>query len=135
MDRIKSSFVSIEQVQNQYLKQGSLPSREIDKTKSFSKVLSDKIEDKIGNMFSVRFSKHALNRLAEREISLSPEQSERLSKGINEANQKGINDSLVMVDKLLFIVNVPSNTVVTAMDDESTTGHNVFTNIDGAVIA
>lgn len=86
-------------------------------------------------MSSVRFSKHALNRLAEREISLSPEQSERLSKGINEANQKGINDSLVMVDKLLFIVNVPSNTVVTAMDDESTTGHNVFTNIDGAVIA
>jgi hypothetical protein len=36
---------------------------------------------------------------------------------------------------MAFIVNVPSQTVVTAMDEASTTDHNVFTNIDGAVIA
>ncbi|MBE5851669.1 MAG: flagellar protein, partial [Lachnospiraceae bacterium] len=32
-----------------------------------------------------------------------------------------------------FIVNVPSNTVVTAME-QSETQDNIFTNIDGAVI-
>ena len=57
----------------------------------------------------------------------------RLRDGMEKANAKGIKDSLVLMDKLAFIVNVPSNTVVTAMD-QSETNENVFTNIDGAVI-
>ena len=58
---------------------------------------------------------------------------ERLSDGTARAGQKGIKDSLVIVDELAFIVNVPNHTVVTAMESaEATT--NVFTNIDGAVI-
>jgi hypothetical protein len=36
-----------------------------------------------------------------------------------------------MVDDLAFIVNIKSNTVVTALGDSS---DSVFTNIDGAVI-
>ena len=47
--------------------------------------------------------------------------------------RKGVNESLVLVDNLAFIVNVPNKTVVTAMDQEETNA-NVFTNIDGAVI-
>ncbi|MFR4382765.1 MAG: flagellar protein, partial [Roseburia sp.] len=43
-------------------------------------------------------------------------------------------ESLVVVDSLAFIVNVPSRTVVTAMD-QNESENNVFTNIDGAVIA
>ena len=50
-----------------------------------------------------------------------------------QAKEKGINESLVLVDSLAFIVNVPSRTVVTAMD-QTETKSNVFTNIDGAVI-
>ena len=42
-------------------------------------------------------------------------------------------DSLVIVDDLAFIVNVPNKTVVTAMDSRETE-ENVFTNINGAVI-
>ena len=41
--------------------------------------------------------------------------------------------SLVIVDEIAFIVNVPSQTVVTAMDSAQTS-ENVFTNINGAVI-
>ena len=52
-----------------------------------------------------------------------------------KAGEKGIKDSLVLVDKMAFIVNVPSQTVVTAMDQDEATDSNVFTNIDGAVIA
>ena len=37
------------------------------------------------------------------------------------------------LDSLAFIVNVPSKTVVTAMD-QSESESNIFTNIDGAVI-
>ena len=48
--------------------------------------------------------------------------------------ERGIKDSLILVDQLAFIVNVPNHTVVTAMD-QTENKNNVFTNIDGAVIA
>ena len=56
---------------------------------------------------------------------------ERLESGTTKAREKGIQESLVMVDNLAFIVNVKYNTVVTALGDSS---DSVFTNIDGAVI-
>ena len=72
-------------------------------------------------------------RLESRGISLSDEQNVRLQSGVEKASAKGINESLVLVDSLAFIVNVPNKTVVTAMD-QTETQSNVFTNIDGAVI-
>ena len=39
----------------------------------------------------------------------------------------------MLVDQLAFIVNIPNQTVVTAMDQAETQA-NIFTNIDGAVI-
>ena len=73
-------------------------------------------------------------RLSTRNISLSDQQSERLEAGVEMAEKKGIKESLVVVDSLAFIVNVPSRTVVTAMD-QNESENKVFTNIDGAVIA
>ena len=136
MNKIGKNFTSIEQVQNKYLpKSNKSLSSYSDKVTPFSEVLSEKVEEKIGNSSEVHFSKHAATRLMERQIELSPEQSERLSNGVKQADAKGINDSLVLVDSLAFIVNVPTQTVVTAMDEKNTTDNNVFTNIDGAVIA
>ena len=74
-----------------------------------------------------------MGRLADRNIELSHAQLERLESGTEKAGQKGIRDSLVIVDQLAFIVNVPNKTVVTAMDSTDT-GENIFTNINGAVI-
>jgi len=56
-----------------------------------------------------------------------------LQAGTAKASQKGIRESLVLVDQLAFIVNIPNNTVVTAMQ-QNETDENIFTNIDGAVI-
>ena len=68
------------------------------------------------------------------EISAYPRnRNARLEDGVEQAHAKGIKDSLVLVDSLAFIVNVPSKTVVTAMD-QTETQSNIFTNIDGAVI-
>lgn len=58
---------------------------------------------------------------------------ERLSDGTQKASAKGIKESLVIVDQLAFIVNIPNHTVVTAME-QGEAATNVFTNIDGAVI-
>ena len=56
---------------------------------------------------------------------------ERLESVTPKEREKGIRESLVMVDNMAFIVNVKNNTVVTALGDSS---DSVFTNIDGAVI-
>ena len=81
---------------------------------------------------NVKFSKHANQRLESRNINLSEDQMSRLNQGVSKARDKSINESLVMMDNLAFIVNVKNNTVVTAL--ESNEESNVFTNIDGAVI-
>ena len=81
----------------------------------------------------IKFSKHAAGRLADRNIELTKTQMERLQEGTERAGEKGIKESLVIVDELAFIVNVPSSTVITAMNQQDAT-ENVFTNIDGAVI-
>lgn len=81
----------------------------------------------------LKFSKHAMGRLADRDIRLTDDQMERLSDGTQKAGAKGIKESLVIVDQLAFIVNVPNQTVVTAMD-QTEAQTNIYTNIDGAVI-
>ncbi len=141
MDIDERRFLSIGQVQGQ-IQSGSVASK-IEKSKnlptgenSFASILN-KVQESADNNISLgelRFSKHAINRLQNRNISLSDEQMERLVNGKNEAGEKGIKDSLILVDQLAFIVNVPNNTVVTAMD-QTENKNNVFTNIDGAVIA
>ena len=78
------------------------------------------------------FSKHANERLLSRNIDLSEAQLERLQNGTRRAEEKGIRESLVMVDNLAFIVNVKNNTVITAVNEKD---DKVFTNIDGAVLA
>lgn len=128
----KSGYLSIEQLTDRYL--GKTRKTENHGTTdglSFQDILKQKsLTEDTGNL---KFSKHALGRLSERNIELNSEQLERLSDGARKAQEKGIRDSLVIVDRLAFIVNVPNQTVVTAMDS-SETDENVFTNINGAVI-
>lgn len=126
-----NGFLSIEQLQDQYLsqKKEGVQTTAL-KGMSFQEILEQR---QIQNAGEVRFSKHAAGRLADRNIELTKAQMERLTEGTAKAQQKGIKDSLVIVDDLAFIVNIPNHTVVTAMDQNDTT-ENIFTNIDGAVI-
>ncbi len=80
----------------------------------------------------IQFSKHASGRLSLRDISLSSEQIKRVEGAISKAGEKGIKDSLILVDNVALVVNVRNKIVVTAMNKDS---KNIFTNIDGAVIA
>lgn len=128
-----NQFLSIEQLQDQYLKAGRQQAGALKQNElSFQDILSGKT-DHIRTDGEVKFSKHAASRLVDRNIELTREQVERLNMGAAKAEAKGINESLVIVDSLAFIVNVPNQTVITAMD-QTETNENVFTNIDGAVI-
>lgn len=125
-----SNFMAALQVQNrnpvQFSNNGSIQEKHI----SFQEVLDRKRYEEQ----DVKFSKHAVNRLNERGIEMTDLQMKRLEHGARMAQDKGIRESLVVVDKLAFIVNVPNKTVVTAMEQDETDS-SVFTNIDGAVFA
>ena len=129
-----SQFLSIEQLQDQYLKQQKVNSgNKSSQGMSFEEILQRQQIQGTSAKEAVKFSKHAANRLNDRKIELTDEQLERLNDGTKKAGQKGIRDSLVLVDQLAFIVNTKSNTVITAMD-QTEADENIYTNIDGAVI-
>lgn len=127
MNQISKQFASIEQMTDRFLPKKSDASRQKEGEPSFEEVLLKKSEAQ-----TIHFSKHANKRLALRKIDLSTEQLVRLEEGTQKAREKGIRDSLVMVDDLAFIVNTKSNTVITAMNEGEDA---IFTNIDGAVIS
>lgn len=81
----------------------------------------------------VSFSRHAAQRVAQRQVDLSEDSIERLNQGVRLAKEKGLNETLILVDKTAFIVNVKNNMVVTTVNSGESAG-NVFTNIDGTVI-
>lgn len=127
--------MTIDKMASQLLQNNSSPKTSgkgkasIEAQASFHDILQSTKKQTIGNL---KFSRHANERLAMRNINLSAEQMERLEKGTTKAREKGIEESLVMVDHLAFIVNVRNNTVITAVGDNN---DSVFTNIDGAVIS
>ena len=127
---INPNFTSIEKVAGTYLNPAA-ESRPLGNLNgaSFEEIFKQKLE----SASELKFSKHAAQRLDDRNFELTEEQSHRLEEGVMKASEKGITDSLVLVDTLAFIVNVPNQTVVTAMD-QTESEENIFTNIDGAVI-
>ena len=122
---VNGNFSSIEQVTQTYLSNPKAVSvRESGKT--LEEVFKEKSE-------GLRFSKHAGERLAMRNINLTDSQIQRLEEGTQKASKKGIKESLMIMDNMAFIVNVTNSTVITAMD-QTEQRENIFTNIDGAVI-
>ena len=129
MQRLNDGYSSINKMASQIINQKSTnKNTSTGSENSFEKILNSTQE----SAESLKFSKHANERLANRNINLSAEQMERLENGTTKAREKGIQESLVMVDDLAFIVNVKNNTVITAMNDKT---DSIFTNIDGAVIS
>lgn len=86
------------------------------------------------NTSGVEFSRHAMERIASREIDLTNgNMLERLNKAVGIAQQKGANETLVLVDETAFVVNIKNNKVITTLSQQDMLG-NIFTNIDSTVI-
>lgn len=91
----------------------------------FQKVISKKE--------SIKFSKHAAQRLEEQNINLSTDEVNRLNKAMDMADSKGIRDTLIIIRDIALIANVKSRTIITATTEQRLK-NNIFTNIDGAII-
>ena len=104
----------------------------LSRQKSIDELIADRTEETVVSG-GIRFTKHADARLMQRNIILTDEQMTRLEEGTRKASDKGIKESLVLVDDLAFIVNTDKKMVITAIDQNSSED-NIYTNIDGAVI-
>lgn len=133
-----NQFSSIEQMSEQIRSRtaGAALNQEVQETiqkqqtgNTFAQVLK---KQSIKQERELKFSRHAAERMASRKIDLTGEQKERLENAVVRADAKGIRESLVMLDDMAFIVNVPNHTVITAVSELDAA---VFTNIDGAVIS
>jgi flagellar operon protein len=78
-------------------------------------------------------SAHAQQRIEQRGISLNPAEQQSLSDALFQLESKGARDALLLRSDAAFIVNVPSRTVVTAVDTKELK-ERVFTHIDSAVM-
>jgi flagellar operon protein len=95
---------------------------------SFGQLLNNELIDQ-----RLKISKHAQERLNQRQITLSDEDWSSIERKVGEARQMGVNDSLVLVSDAALIINAKNNTVITAMDREEAKTQ-IFTNINGTII-
>ena len=94
--------------------------------RSFQEILNEQLNQK------VTFSKHANQRVEERNIRINEIDLNRLENACDRAQQKGIRDALIVMDDSAFIINAPNKVVITVVDKNEMKS-NVFTNIDGAL--
>ncbi|MGB9839456.1 TIGR02530 family flagellar biosynthesis protein [Thermovenabulum sp.] len=93
----------------------------------FKEILEEKLKQ------DLKISGHAAMRMKLRNMNLSQEQWDKLKNAVSKAEEKGVKESLILMDNMAFIVSIKNKTVITAIDEENLK-ENVFTNIDGAVI-
>ena len=114
---------------NNNLDINSIKKQETNKQGStFKELFNEKCQEN-----TLSFSKHATERIEQRNIDVTESVSSRLNEALVQAKDKGLKNVLVMIDSSAFIVNTLSNKVITAVNN-SELKENIFTNIDGAVI-
>lgn len=96
---------------------------------AFAALLHDELRREQG----IKFSAHAQNRIRERSIEFGENEVARLKVAVEKASQKGARESLVLLDNLALLVNIPKQTVITAVDSRLSRD-NVWTNIDSVVM-
>lgn len=91
------------------------------------------LQEQLNKNQSLQFSKHAMARVEQRGIEVTPNLMDSLNDAVAKAKAKGAKDIVIIGEKEAFIINIPNNVVVTTMSG-SEMKENIFTNIDSAVI-
>lgn len=78
-------------------------------------------------------TKHAQERMVERNIVLNQEKWQSIATQVEKAKQKGITDSLVLTNEAALVVSAKNQTVITMMDRQEAS-EKIFTNINGTII-
>ncbi len=100
---------------------------------SIKKPFSELLQSAIATPEKLTISKHAKERMVQRNIQISEDRWAHIEEKILEAGKMGVNDSLVLLQDAALIVSAKNNTVITAMGREEASTH-IFTNINGTIL-
>lgn len=103
------------------------------KNQSKGTSFSDQFGEALKSHKGLTLSKHAKERLAEREININENRWSQIEERVNEAKRMGVKESLVLLNDAALIVNAKNNTVITAMNRQEATAQ-IFTNINGTIV-
>ncbi|MHA6258713.1 TIGR02530 family flagellar biosynthesis protein [Sporosarcina sp. CAU 1771] len=121
--------INLHRIPSQPLIQQAQSKRAVQNPKhSFLEHLNDAIQP-----VELKVSKHAADRLKERNIQISDADWVRVKDMVNDAKNKGVKESLVLMDQAALIVSAKNSTVITAMD-RMEAKNQLFTNIDGTIV-
>ena len=123
-----SNNLNIKRLENQLIS-NSKGKHSVKRDKSFDQVLESIKKREL----EIKFSKHAVERLNNRDMDLNMDEIYRLNNAFQMAESKGVKDALIIMDDKAFIASINNKVIVTTMNKEQLKD-NVFTNIDGAVI-
>jgi flagellar operon protein len=98
----------------------------------FKNLLNGQI-DKVNKDHGINLSVHAAKRMNERDLSLDGNEFFKIKDAMNKLREKGGRDSLILTSNGAYIVDIPNNKIVTAID-KSSIDQNVFTKIDSTVV-
>lgn len=94
---------------------------------SFKTILNEAITEKK----EVNISNHAIQRMNERGIRLNNKDIDNLNTAINELEEKGAKESLILYKDLAFIASITNRTIITSMNNSEVS---IVTNIDSTMI-
>ncbi|GEL75873.1 TIGR02530 family flagellar biosynthesis protein [Tenuibacillus multivorans] len=95
-------------------------------TKSFKSFLEQASQD-------IKVSKHAQQRLNERSIQIDEQKWQQITSKMNEAKQKGVTDSVIVLRDAVLVASTKNNTIITAMDRNEAEDQ-LVTNVNGTII-
>lgn len=81
----------------------------------------------------LKISKHASERMQERNIEITEVEWQEVTNKVFEALTKGVKQPLVLMEQAALIISAKNATVITAMDRFEAKSQ-LFTNIDGTIV-
>jgi flagellar operon protein len=113
---------------NIHVQNDSNKTKKTDSTNSsFKAILKEAITEKK----EVNISNHAIQRMNERGIRLNNKDIESLNTAINELEEKGAKESLILYKDVAFIASITNRTIITSMNNSEVS---IVTNIDSTMI-
>lgn len=82
---------------------------------------------------TLKISKHAAERMNERNIEISDEKWSAIHGKVDEARSLGITNALVVTNEAALVVSAKNNTVITALNNDEA-NNKVFSNINGTIL-
>lgn len=96
--------------------------------KSFEEILRD-----LQTPSEVTISKHAMERLQARSVTLTEADLKKVSQAMDQASKKGIKDAVIVLGDNVLIASINNKTIITASKKDDLK-EQIITNINGAIL-